>query len=378
VEQADPRQLNEPLYWSARTSGQISASFSHHTVGYTGQRSLKTQVTSAASGDAMWYYSSRSVKPGTTYKWSDVYRSDVTTRVVAKYKLTDGTYRTENLGSLTPSSAWRRASFNFLPASDVAAVHVMHVISNVGYLISDDMEISSQVATGDFSRGLVSLTFDDAWRSIYYHAMPLLTKYNYKSTQYVNTNPVKVATANTTSPYPYMMPSHVKEFHNKGHEIGSHTVNHPNLTTVSAAELNYQLTESKRYLTELNNTVPKNFASPYGAYNTTTLNAIMQHYRSNRSYNGAGYNRPFNFNVRNITTRNVYRNTTTAQIKAWIDEARSTKSWAVLVFHDIDPNPRQYGYTPAGLEVILQYLRSTNTPVVTVDQGIDSIQSARQ
>lgn len=385
VEQVDPSVSTEPRYWNYWKEGSNNARFTYENTGRTGTRSMKIMTTQYTSGSARWSFDPLTVKASTKYTHTNYYQSNVGTKIIVKYVYANGTNSYVTLGTMPASTTWRQSSVTFTTPANTKQITVMHALEKVGYLTVDDISLTTPTTTPapvptpptGLSQGLVSLTFDDAWRSIYIHALPLLTKYNMKSTQYVNTNPVKVAQANTTAPYPYMMPYHVKEFHNKGHEIGSHTVNHPNLTQVSAAELNYQLTESKKYLTQLTGVVPKNFASPYGAYNTTTLNAIMQHYRSNRSYNGAGVVTPAGLNIRNITTVNVYKTTPVSQIKAKIDEARTKKAWVVLVFHDIDPNPRTYGYTPTGLEEILKHLQATNTPVVTIDKGLDLLQAAR-
>jgi len=60
--------------------------------------------------------------------------------------------------------------------------------------------------------------------------------------------------------------------------IGSHTVTHPILTTLSPADLSYEVRESQRLLQERLQRPIKQFCYPNGAYNGAVLRCVSQYY----------------------------------------------------------------------------------------------------
>jgi peptidoglycan/xylan/chitin deacetylase (PgdA/CDA1 family) len=62
--------------------------------------------------------------------------------------------------------------------------------------------------------------------------------------------------------------------------IGSHTVNHPILTTLAADELSYEICESRRWLERKLRRPIEHFCYPNGAFNEAVLAGVRQCYRS--------------------------------------------------------------------------------------------------
>lgn len=65
----------------------------------------------------------------------------------------------------------------------------------------------------------------------------------------------------------------VKRMKNEGHEIGSHSYTHAKLTTCSSSKLKSELSQTRTAIKNACASYPTLFRSPYGAYNTTVLNA---------------------------------------------------------------------------------------------------------
>ena len=238
------------------------------------------------------------------------------------------------------------------------------LIASNGWLQVDDYAITPYIPVG-FNEPLVSLSFDDGLSSTYSNGLPLLTKYGFVSTQYIISGKL-----NTTG---YMTTSMVKAFLSQGSEIGSHTVTHPNLTQLTATQLNQELSQSQAKLRSLfGPTVAPNFASPYGAYNQTVLTNIQKYYRSHRSTD-AGYNSKDNLNLSNIRVQNIYTVTTPAQVAAWVAKAQANKTWLVLVYHDVTSNTSgsDYAVTPANLDTELANIKASGIPVKTINQALD-------
>jgi peptidoglycan/xylan/chitin deacetylase (PgdA/CDA1 family) len=222
--------------------------------------------------------------------------------------------------------------------------------------------------SGPYSRGIVSLTFDDGWRNQYTNGVPLLQSHNMKATFYLLTG---------TMDYPdYMDKSQFDGLKNAGHEIASHTVNHPDLTTVGATKLDNELKNSQATLRGwYGPTVAKNFATPYGAYNSKVLTAVKKYYRSHRSTDD-GFNTKAATDVYNIQVQNILDTTTPAQVGKWVDQAIRDKSWLVLVYHEVTASAEDptYAVTPTNLGAELDLIKQKGIAVETVDQALNELQ----
>jgi peptidoglycan/xylan/chitin deacetylase (PgdA/CDA1 family) len=121
-----------------------------------------------------------------------------------------------------------------------------------------------------FARSLVSVTLDDTWESQYANGLPSMVAHNVKGTvftvtSFVDSDPTRMTTAN------------LQAFQAAGNEIGSHQVDHVDPTTLTPAQLTYQLTASKAWLEARFGPV-YDYASPFGTYDATTIAAIQKYY----------------------------------------------------------------------------------------------------
>ncbi len=225
-------------------------------------------------------------------------------------------------------------------------------------------------APTSFPKGLVSITFDDNYKSQYTNALPKLTTHDLKSTLYVVTSDV----GNTD----YMTELDLLAFKNQGHEIASHTVNHPDLTTMNASQIDAELLNSKNWLENLYGPV-YDFAYPYGAYNSTVTNEVSKYYISGREGYGNDTNTLSNFNANTIKVEQIGPNTTADQIKTWMDMARLEKSWIVLMYHEVSdtPNDPLYNVTPALFEQHTAQIESSieegGIASTTVKEAMDEV-----
>ena len=114
----------------------------------------------------------------------------------------------------------------------------------------------------------VVLTFDDGYEDFYTVAFPLLKKYNFKATIYIIYNLIDHRG--------YLTTDQIKELIASGLvEVGSHTLNHPNLKTVSNEVLRYEIEQSKAKLERKFDLTIKTFAYPYGAFSPTALAEVQ-------------------------------------------------------------------------------------------------------
>lgn len=153
--------------------------------------------------------------------------------------------------SVTPS--------NFAAQMDWLAQNGYHPITTVdlvGYLRGE--------------RGLPSkpivITFDDGYADFYTTAIPILRRHDFTAVSYVVSGFIGRGG--------YMTAGEVVSAQAAGFEIGSHTVDHVNLTKVSNDTLRYQLTASKETLERLLKRPVTSFCYPYGKYGPREADAV--------------------------------------------------------------------------------------------------------
>lgn len=351
-----------PDNWHSNAWGTNDASFSYVNDAHTGTKSVKVAISNYTDGDAKWYFTPvTGLQNSASYHFSAWIKSNTQVHAVAAFTMADGstTYATLGLPLGVNATDWHQYTTNFTAPANAQSATVYLLISSVGWAQTDDYSLATYNPTG-FSEGLVSLDFDDGWRNIYTNGLPLLQKYGLPSTQYIISGNIGAAQ--------YMTKTQIKAFMAQGSEIGSHSVTHPDLTTLSAAQLNTELSQSQATLrADFGNTVASEFATPYGSYNDTVLNGIKQYYVSERSTD-VGFNSKDGFNPYNIVVQNVTATTTNAQVKAWVDQALSQKLWLVLVYHQVENTVAAAdtdAVKTANLNTQLSYIKSSGITVKT-------------
>lgn len=108
----------------------------------------------------------------------------------------------------------------------------------------------------------ILITFDDGFGDNYKVAWPILKQYGFNATFFIVTSQVN----------PYNIDwDQLKELVAHGNSIGSHSVNHYDLSTLNTKQQEKELRKSKEILEEKLDTSIKAFCFPYGSYNKTTL-----------------------------------------------------------------------------------------------------------
>lgn len=119
---------------------------------------------------------------------------------------------------------------------------------------------------------VVALTFDDGYVDFYTNVLPIIKKYNIKTNLYI-------IVSSTYGNEKFLLPEQIKEISNSGLvSIGSHTVSHNKLATLSNDQIESELQESKEYLENLLGKEIKTICYPSGSYNSDVLNIAKKHY----------------------------------------------------------------------------------------------------
>lgn len=356
-----------PTNWQSSSWGTNTPSFEYvANEGHTGSKSVKVSVTNYTSGDAKWFFDPiKTLNPGKQYRFSTWYKTNVIPHPVAMFIRADGTEQYFGMPAAQPNGTanWQQYSDTFSVPSDAVSVSVFMYINQNGYLQTDDYSISEYQPTG-FNRPLLTMTFDDGHEDNVNTALPLLNQYGFKTTQCYATTFIEGNTQAVND---------ILAFKNSGHEICSHTVTHPFLTSLNATTLDYELQHSKQYLESIIGQPVLNFASPYGDYNANVNNVIDNYYQSHRTVD-EGYNSKDNLDVYRLRVQNVLDTTSANQIKIWIEQAKVDNTWLILVYHRVAADPGPYdSYT----NVFAQHLAAIQTSGITVKTYQEALTEVR-
>lgn len=358
-----------PTGWIRGRWGTNTASFSYPVSGINGANAAQVSMNTHSSGDAKWAHDPVAVTPGQAYEFSNRYKSNVATYVTVQFRTSGGATSYKDIGSASPSSSWQEFNGEFMVPAGVTSVSIFHVIKNVGTLTVDNYILKK--AAGDptkLDKGYVSLHFDDGHRSVYHNALPILDSVGFKSDQFITTSYV-------LGSFPgYMTEEMVRDTQRRGHLIGAHTRNHVDLTTLSPAEAYNEIRGSRDDLLAMGVSPVNYFAYPFGAYNSTVQQIVMDSGFAGARSSDGGFNDKTT-DIYALKRQSMTNATTISQVKNLIDKAEAEKTWLVLLFHQVDSSGRTFAVTPDFLSDTVNYLQQKNMTPITMNQGLSLIKN---
>ena len=228
-----------------------------------------------------------------------------------------------------------------------------------------------------FDEGVISITFDDGWKSVATNAAPIMGEYRMVSTQYIITDSISTSG--------YMSLGQLKALKAAGHEIGSHSAGHLALADQDDDSLDYEFTSSKARLEKLG-LIEKgesvNFAYPYGSKSEHTNTIGAKTYISlrgaasglNDGVDSSDINTADSFSsTNNFIGMTIDRDTKLSQIKDAIRYAKEHKGWLVINFHQIDNEDTEFSVSPENFRTILLAIQDANIKTMTVKDALASI-----
>lgn len=373
-----------PDNWSFSNWGTNTAVATYLTGdAHEGTHSIKTEVTAYTDGAANWFHDTP-VTAGTSYQYSMWYKSNVDTSV--EVEVINGATRTWNavLGTATASATWKQFTATYTVPAGATAVSIYQPLNKIGWVISDDFSLGTYTPTS-FTQGVVSVTLDDGWTNQYTNGNPVLSGLGLPATYYIISDEVKDATPADGADY--MTQAQVKSLATAGNEIGSHTKDHCELTTgltepagpaCPGFDLTSEMRDSKTVLEGIVGAgTVTNFAYPYGSYNATTIAAGQPYYTSQRSV-VRGYNSIDNWNINELKIQEVDATNTNAEVQSWIDQAKNSKTWLILVYHEVAntaaPGDEGYNVKTADFLAQMTYLKNSGVAVKTVRNALAELQ----
>jgi peptidoglycan/xylan/chitin deacetylase (PgdA/CDA1 family) len=145
----------------------------------------------------------------------------------------------------------------------------MSYLKQAGYHPISQSQLFKALFYGDaLPANSLMLTFDDGYADNYFVALPILKKYGFTATFYIITGLVGSSE--------YMNWDQVTELESSGMDVGSHTLSHKDLTTLSVADLNHELKDSAQDLsTHLGHPIYW-FCYPAGKYNDDVIKTLRE------------------------------------------------------------------------------------------------------
>lgn len=305
----------DPENWFRGGWGTNTRTFTYPVASIYGSKSAKVEITSYTNGDAKWYFADATVIPNQKYIVSNSYNSNINSEVLVRYTLSGGGFQYAFLASLpSTSNTWQNFQQTITIPANAVSMTLFHVIAGVG-----------------------SLTVDN---------------YSLKRVQV------------------FVDPAQMLALQASGHEIGTHTRTHTDLTTLTAPEQQTEIQGSRTEIIGMGATPVNTIAYPFGAY-TAGIQTITQ----NAGYVAArGVDRGYNVKTTDkyaLKIQQVNRTTTVSEVQAWTTQAALNKTWLILMFHQIDEDPSaDLGTTPALLQQMVDVIKASDVDIVTMHDGV--------
>ena len=152
----------------------------------------------------------------------------------------------------------------------------------------------------------IIITFDDGYENIYKLAMPILNEFNQKATCFIVKNQINgfnLWDSNRADykKYKLMNLDQIHEWDEKGFEIGAHTLDHVNLTKLTAEKKNKQINDPISFFYDKLNISIKSFSYPFGSYDDECIDLLKENYKY------AVTTKPSLYNQKNFTKYEIPR-----------------------------------------------------------------------
>ena len=182
----------------------------------------------------------------------------------------------------------------------------------------------------NFTPSVITYSFDDGTFNQIQKGVPLLDKYNLKGS------------FNLITSWDHDWEEY-KRAVEKGHEISSHTVNHPNLRDQDLETQSTELKESKKYIEKMVGKECITLVYPY--CDSGDYDIAKKYYISARACSGELISSNPNdmFELSSIAVGSETEYEFAEDLNKWVDKAFEEKKWVIFLIHGIDNDG---GYSP--------------------------------
>ena len=153
----------------------------------------------------------------------------------------------------------------------------MHLMKTMGYQTIKFNELKEN------NEKKFIITFDDAYENVFINAFPILRKLGFNAVCFIVANKIGHyndwdKNKNKFKKMKIMNSEQINEWLKNGFSIGSHTLDHIDLTKLNRNDKIDQIVNSKKYLNSMFNTKINTFAFPFGSYDDEAQSIINKYY----------------------------------------------------------------------------------------------------
>ena len=211
--------------------------------------------------------------------------------------------------------------------------------------------------------GVATVSLDDGTIGQYMYARPVLRKNNLHGTYYLISDALGWGSDTIN-------PDQARELLDEGNEIGNHTRDHKDLAKLTTAQVTAEFADAQQAIESQVGVRPSTCAYPYGSNTAAVLAEAAKQFEGCRSNQG-GFNERGRLAAYNLFSYYVQRGTTAAEIREAAEEARTSNTWVVFVYHGVEPKPEGADdVTPTLFAAHMDAIVSTGIPVQTMESAL--------
>lgn len=204
-------------------------------------------------------------------------------------------------------------------------------------------------------KSMVTFAFDDGNASDHDIVMPMFQQHGIRGTFFITHSL-------TGTGAKFLNESQIKAMADNGQEIGSHTMSHASLDTITNEEMVYELLESKKWLESVTGKQCLTLGIPNGSWSDSVLTMLGGYYEAARSSelhnNSYGHYNSYNYGSYFLDNPGY----TVDIIKEKIDEAINNREWIIISMHRVleseDDRTAQWQVTKQQLLELVTYVNS--------------------
>jgi peptidoglycan/xylan/chitin deacetylase (PgdA/CDA1 family) len=329
----------------------------------------RLEVVSVGSAlQASWETTQITASPHELYTFNAEYSATVETEIGVDFTYADGTRSYEVIEKLNPVSALTRVTAAIEIPAGASSFSPSLQLSRNGILTTTNEELYRSKQPASFLSPKVSITFDDGKLTSYLNGAKQLERHGFRGTYYVNPG-LLAATG-------YMTGDNVADLLRRGHQIGSHTNTHIDVTSFAPDYVVKELDVSNQAIKGYG-VQEIDFASPYGKHDAAVLPFIMERQSSHRGTE-TGVNTKQNFNPSNLKGLFMRKEVTDAQLRAYLHTAKNYNGWLILIYHEIEVSDSPFVLDKATLERHLGIIKESGIQVQTVRGAMTQLTGSGQ
>lgn len=154
----------------------------------------------------------------------------------------------------------------------------MKLMRKMGYQTINFSDLNKNITKKKFI-----ITFDDGYENLITNAFPILKKLEFSATCFVVTNMLNKYNVwdENRSDYKKMKLMNIDQIYewvSNGFEIGSHTKDHLDLTSLDINKKKEQIIDSKNFINQSLGIKITSFAYPFGSFDDETIKIVQENY----------------------------------------------------------------------------------------------------